>query len=455
MRGGILAKLPGVLALIVLAAGAVLFGMRDTIRLGGESFVYGFPLVVMDVTRENFTATLGAPNAPHHAREFPDSNFRNIVRPNVDTLYSVAWIDLADGPRIFEVPGTDRYYVMQFLDGWTNVFASIGPRTTGTAPGTFMIVGPDWNGPAPPSTTVLRSPTRIAWLLGRIQTNGKDDYPFVHALQDQFLLLSVEEWRTTRAHDPGDWRKAARPQEAPLYQMRAMTARQFFGRLAGLLVDNPPADADGPAVAKLLRIGVQAGEPLPEWSWLQRQALHLGMIVAERSMRDAVEKPPDLHLGWLQPPPAIGKYGDDYPLRAVVAMAGLGANLPEDAVYPNARADSSGQPLDGSHRYRLHFAKGALPPVRAFWSITAYDSDGYLVANPLGRYALGDRDRLRFNDDGSLDIYIQADPPAEAQRSNWLPTPEQGPFSVTARLYWPEASILERKWQMPGLERLD
>jgi hypothetical protein len=151
---------------------------------------------------------------------------------------------------------------------------------------------------------------------------------------------------------------------------------------------------------------------------------------------------------------SIGAYGTEYGLRAVVAMAGLGANLPADAVYPNARFDVDGQPLEGSNRYVLHFPSGGLPPVRAFWSITAYDQDGYLIANELDRYALGDRDPLKFNADGSLDLYVQAEAPAEELRTNWLPVPAQGPFRITARLYWPEQSILDGAWRMPGLRRV-
>ena len=149
----------------------------------------------------------------------------------------------------------------------------------------------------------------------------------------------------------------------------------------------------------------------------------------------------------------IGAYGTDYGLRAVVAMAGLGANLPADAVYPNARSDAAGEPLTGGQRYVLHFPADGLPPVRAFWSVTAYDGDGYLIANPAGRYALGDRDPLTFNPDGSLDIYFQAEPPEPAMRNNWLPVPAQGAFRITARLYWPEDAILRGDWQMPGIQR--
>src|SRR5512137_1032165 len=175
---------PWLIALGVAMAAVVvlLASTRGTIRQAAESYVYGYPLVLMDVTQRAFTATRAAPNTLFNVPVFPDSGFREVVRPNVDTLYSIAWLDLADGPRVFEVPATDRYYVMQFLDGWTNVFASVGPRTTGHAAGTFVIAGPGWRGSTPEGAKLLRAPTRIAWLIGRIQTNGVADYGFVHGL---------------------------------------------------------------------------------------------------------------------------------------------------------------------------------------------------------------------------------------------------------------------------------
>jgi hypothetical protein len=178
------------------------------------------------------------------------------------------------------------------------------------------------------------------------------------------------------------------------------------------------------------------------------------MRIADRRMRQASETPDRLRDGWAVPPMAIGQYGTDYGLRAVVAMAGLGANLAADAVYPNAQFDADGEPLTGGKRYVLHFPAGQTPPVRAFWSVTAYDNDGYLIANPLNRYALGDRDPLVRNADGSLDLYLQSDEPAAARRGNWLPVPAQGPFRITARLYWPEQSVLTGDWRMPGIRRV-
>jgi hypothetical protein len=217
---------------------------------------------------------------------------------------------------------------MQFLDGWTNVFASIGPRTTGRGPGVFLIAGPGWDGAVPDGATPLRSPTRIAWLLGRIQTNGVADYGFVHGLQAQLRLRSLEDFVAGRAPTPTAWQRAATSPEPPLFQMRAMDAGAYFGTLARLLADNPPAASDGPALEKLASLGVRPGQPVEALGWLEHKAISLGMKIAARRMQRAAESPRELQAGWSVPPMNIGAYGTEYGLRAVVAMAGLGANLP-------------------------------------------------------------------------------------------------------------------------------
>lgn len=441
--------------LLVLVAGALLLSQRETIRLAAQGYVFGYPLVITDLTRANFVAGMAPTNRLVHVPAFPDARFRDIVRPNVDTLYSVAWLDMNDGPWVFELPASERYAVMQFLDAWTNVFASLGPRTTGTRGGRFLLAGPHWQGQVPEGMTLLRSPTRIAWLLGRVQTNGKADYMAVHAIQAGIGLRSLADWQLGRPATTEPFRVPKQRQTPPLFQMRALSSTDFFTHLSGLLVDNPGSAGDSAALADLAQLGVQPGGAAPQWSWLQRQSVSLGIWLAERELHKALQRSDGRVAGWRQPPMHIGAYGEDYGLRAVVAMAGFGANLAADAVYPNANVDAQDQPLTGGQRYRLHFAADALPPVRAFWSVTAYDGDGFLIDNPLGRYALGDRDPLTRNADGSLDIYLQAQAPGESQQGNWLPIPASGPFSLTGRLYWPEAGVLDGSWHMPAIERLE
>jgi hypothetical protein len=442
--------------LIPLVMGvAVLYLKAEQIRLGAEAYVFGYPLVIMDVTRSNATQMLGPENQLHRVRHFPDANFREVVRPNVDTLYTSAFIDMSQGPWVFEMPANNqRYEVMPFMDAWTNVFAAPGTRSTGTAGGRFLLAGSNWQGDTPAGLTLLRAPTRIVWLIGRTQTNGVADYPVVHALQDRLALRSLAAWQGGRDDVSPLWQRTTERLLPPIAQMQSMPVTEFFERLTRLLVENPPAAADAPMMAKLARIGITPGQS-PNWGWLDRGSLALGRWIADMRIARELKKPRDLVRGWATPPASLGNYGSDYATRTAVAMVGLGANLPLDANYPNTRVDQDGQALDGSRRYRLHFKAGALPPVNAFWSVTAYSGQDFFIENPLQRYALGDRDPLAFNADGSLDLLAQATPPAGEQLKNWLPVRAGEPFLLNARLYWPKAAALNGAWAMPGVERID
>jgi hypothetical protein len=444
-----------VLLALAVAAGGMLYALSGRIMLGAQAYLFGYPLVITDVTRANAALTVGPENQLRRVRQFPDAAFRGVVRPNVDTLYTTAFIDMAKGPWVFELPANDqRYEVMPFMDAWTNVFAAPGTRTTGTGGGRFLLVGPHWRGQAPAGLTLLRSPTQIVWLIGRTQTNGGADYPLVHRLQDGLALRSLAVWQAAQPEAAVPWQAAAAPPVAPVMQMRAMSAETFFGRLATLMVNNPPAAEDAPMVASLARIGIAPGQP-PQWGPLDRWSIALGRWLADWTVARELGEPRDLVRGWSTPPAMLGNYGTAYNVRAAVAMVGLGANLPADAIYPNTKVDATGQPLDGSHRYRLHFKSGDLPPVKAFWSVTAYGPDDFFIDNPIHRYALGDRDPLVFNADGSLDLVVQADAPDGDRKSNWLPVKSGQAFLLNARLYWPKPQALDGRWGMPAVERID
>jgi hypothetical protein len=447
-----------VLALTTATAVAV-YTQAEHIVLGAEAYLYGYPLVLMDLTRAHTALTGGPENALRRVRQFPDAGFRGVVRPNVDTLYTTAFIDMAHGPWVFEMAANDqRYEVMAFIDGWTNVFAAPGTRTTGTGGGKFLLVPPGWQGTPPVGMSLLRAPTRLVWLIGRTQTNGAADLPLVHRLQDGLGLYRLADAppgnpASASAAAPG-WHASPVPPPPPLRQLQAMDTEAFFTRLALLMADNPPASADGPALRKLARIGIAPGQP-PRWGLLDRWGASLGRWIADVKVGRELQKPRDLVRGWSTPPLVLGQFGTHYNLRAVVAMVGLGANLPADAVYPQAQVDARGDALNGSHRYRLHFPAGELPPVRAFWSVTAYGADDFLIDNPLQRHALGDRDPLVYNADGSLDLWIQADPPPAARQRNWLPVRAGQRFLLNARLYWPREAGLDGRWGMPAVERID
>jgi len=428
-----------------------------------KAYVFGYPLVLMDVTRRVMTAVpkAVAHKAPVnqflHIREFPDDTMTDVVSPNADTLYSTAWLDLTKEPIILSVPDTGkRYYLMEMLDAWTNVFASPGTRTTGNGRGDFAIVGPQWKGKAPADVKEIKSPTNIAWLIGRTQTNSKEDYAAVRAIQDQYKLTPLSAWG--KVYKPPDNAPVAAGIDVktpPDEQVAKMDAATFFGRLNTLMKDNPPADAEASALNNFTAIGVAPGTPFDLKSLDQAVAKSVEGSVksAQTKIIAEAKKPHGKKVNGWDVMTNLGRYGTDYLFRSVVALVGLGANLPEDAIYPRVTEDTDGQPLNGANRYLVHFPKGQLPPVNAFWSLSMYNSKQFFAQNPINRYAIGDRDKLKFNDDGSLTINIQHESPGKEKESNWLPAPKDS-FNVFMRLYWPKKEILDGAWKAPGVERV-
>ena len=453
-----------VLATLVLVAviTAMLLVMKDKIMLGAEAYLYGYPLVMMETTRIQSAKYIGPENQLRMVRQFPNAQFKEVVRPNVDTLYTTAFISMKEGPWAFEMPANNkRYELMPFMDAWTNVFASPGTRTSGNQGGTYLLAGPEWNGQVPKGMTLLKSPTDMVWLIGRTQTNGTADFATVHELQNRLRLTkwpqppdSLSASTDSKRDAQPSWQVSTEPSLTPVAQMKALNTTEFFNRLMKLMVSNPPSPEDAPLLARLAQLEIKPGQAV-HLSGSNALSFSLGRWIAnQRVMKALNTKAQD--GSWSYPPLNLGRYGTDYNTRAAVAMVGLGANLPEDAMYPNTVLDHQGQALNGKHRYRLHFAANALPPVKAFWSITAYGADEFLIDNPLQRFAIGDRDPLVFNADGSLDLWVQATPPSQKEAAaNWLPVQIGAPFLLNARLYWPEAKALNGQWKMPVLERLN
>jgi len=449
------------LVLVSLLA-ALLLAMKDKIALGAEAYLYGYPLVMMETTRVHSAKYIGPENQLRLVRQFPNAQFKDVVRPNVDTLYTTAFISMKEGPWVFEMPANDkRYELMPFMDAWTHVFASPGTRTSGHQGATYLLVGPQWDGQLPKGMTLLKSPTDMVWLIGRTQTNSAADFATVHELQNRLRLTKwpqpTDSLSTStdskREAKPG-WQVSTEPSLPPVAQMKALSTPEFFNRLMQLMVSNPPSTEDAPLLARLAQLEMKPGQAV-HLSWANALSFSLGRWIAnQRVMKALNTKAQD--GSWSTPPLNLGRYGTDYNTRAAVAMVGLGANLPEDALYPNTALDHQGKALNGQHRYRLHFAANALPPVKAFWSITAYGADEFLIDNPLQRFALGDRDPLVFNADGSLDLWVQATPPDQKEKqANWLPVRMDSAFLLNARLYWPEATALNGQWKMPVVERLN
>jgi hypothetical protein len=234
-----------------------------------------------------------------------------------------------------------------------------------------------------------------------------------------------------------------------------MTPVEFFTAFAKAMKANPPHAADTKMVAELARIGIVPGKDFDasKLTAEQMQAIDEGGRAGSERVESFASTSRKPKPGWSTFIRNVGRYGTDYVSRAITARLALGANPPEDAVYISDFTDGSGQPLNGAMRYRMHFDKTQIPPVQAFWSLTAYDKDGYFIANALNRYAIGDRDKLKFNADGSLDLYIQGENPGAEHESNWLPAGD-GVFNLTIRLYWPNETIVSGTWQPPTVERV-
>jgi len=435
---------------------------EDAHEIAMEAYIYAYPLVLMELSRRVFTnvaqpdANGRAPiNRFGHMQAFPDAGFTDVVRPNADTLYSMLWFDLSKEPLLVHVPESGgRYYLLQMMDMWSDVFASTGTRTTGNGAQTLAIRGPRWMGPIPRGAMEIRSPTEQGWILGRTQTNGKADYDVVHRFQNRLIAKPYSDYgdgappRKGEVHSDLDM-------SAPVDQVEKLDAGAFYAMFARAARANPPHANDYPMLARMARLGLEPGRAFDIGS-IDAQARNALVDTAPQALeriKTVLPRTTRAVNGWMIVDPPVGTYGTDYLRRSAVAYSGLGANVPEDATYPSMLAEADGTPFDSAKRYVLHFDKGRMPPARAFWSLTLYNERQFFADNPIDRFAIGDRDNLVFNLDGSLDIRIQRENPG--QDANWLPTPQSGTFSLTLRIYWPKAEALDGTWSPPALRRTD
>lgn len=438
---------------------------EEAFEIGVEAYHYFYPLISMEVTRRVMTNVpagarpgFGPANAFHHMREYPRADFRDVVRPNFDTLYSTAWLDVSKEPQIVSAPDMDgRHYLLPMVDMWSNVFAVPGTRTSGTSAQNWAVVPRGWTGQLPSGVERIEATTPHVWIIGRIQTNGAADYAAVNALQDQFTVTPLSGWGASVEAAAFKVDPSVDMKTPPLVQVNTMSAEAYFALAAELMGRHPPQLTDWSMVERLKRIGIVAGKPfnLADAPAQVQSALRRA---PKAGMDGMIEKLPTLARvtnGWQMNTDTMGVYGNAYLKRAIVAMVGLGANQPEDAVYPMCLADAAGEALLGERRYEIHFSKEELPPVNAFWSVTMYDAQGFQVANPINRFAIGDRDALKYNADGSLTISIQHTDPGVEKQANWLPSPASGTLGITMRLYAPKAAVLEGRWNPPAVRRVD
>ncbi|WP_433733246.1 DUF1254 domain-containing protein [Nocardia sp. CA-129566] len=429
----------------------------DAREIAADTYTYAYPLVLTELTRR--ASMQKAPmNQFENLRAFPDANFTRVVRPNADTLYSSLWFDVSKEPLAIRIPSSgERYHLFEMMDMWTDVFASPGSRTTGNQEQTIVLAAKGWNGELPAGALLIHSPTLTGWIVGRTQTNGTPDYPEVHKFQDGLIATPLSQFGKQYTAPKTAIDPAWDVQTAPVEQIEKMSPQQYFGLFAELMKVNPPHDNDSPMLQRMARIGIEAGRSFslaaapPE----ARQALEAAPATTLGAIKSSVTKSAVPQNGWRTWMTGIGTYGTDYRARARIAFAGLGANTIEDAIYPTAFTDGNGKPFTSDGRYMLHFANNQIPPVRGFWSLTMYNEGQFFAANPINRYAIGDRDKLHFNPDGSLDLYIQRDSPGADKESNWLPAPATGPFSMNLRMYWPKPQVLSGDWTPPPVTRIE
>jgi len=434
----------------------------SALRAGAAAYQFGVPLLTMQRTFATATSATvpngrgaGPVNQFSHFAKLADAKDRTVVAPNADTLYSNLWLDLRRQPQVIHtVAGVKRFHVIPLLSPYEENFANIGSPAGAHPDGDYLITGPGFRGRTPKGLTRIRSPYDRVWIVGRTEIDGPSDLKATRKVMEGYVVTPLNRWnprkpyayrppapqrvvrKTTAAHVPG-----TAPGEDPA---------TFFDALGDQLRRFPPTAADAPVVATMASVGIGPGlHPTRDGKLTDAQL---------QGLRDAVTQGPgklqnelvkryfdgfDAHNGWLVT--VLGHYGTDYLLRAIVDKVGLGAPLPQVAMYPTTQFDRNRAPLTGARRYVVHFPKSAFPiPVRFFWSLTMYDADNFFVVNPLGRYLLNDRSKLTYNADGSLDVYVQPTAPsAAAQQRNWLPSPASAAFHLTMRLYGMSAAGIE------------
>ena len=413
-----------------------------------QAFTYAFPIAEMMRLRWNYLEDPANParvpaNQFVHGRDLVDYRRRVVTTPNNDTLYSRAFLDLSAGPVRIHVPDTGgRYYSIALYDIFSNHFATIGRRLTGTLEGDFIVVGPHWQGELPEKARLVRSPTDDVLVLTRIVVDGAADLPAVRALQDGTRIEPLSKHESQRP-------KGIAPVPG--------SAATFVTMANQALALNGVPSYERPLLDRFASVGICgktcSWDALPADVRAEWDRRFPAMLASLKKSLAGDAKPVD---GWYYNPPQIGNFGTDYNYRAIIALNALLAMEPAEAVYPSAETDTRGDAFSGERKYRLRIPATGVP-VDAFWSLSMYElmDDGrlFFTANPINRYAIGDRTGgLKRNADGSIDILIQNESPGGDKEANWLPAPK-GQFRMVFRAYQPKSDILDYRFRIPGVER--
>ncbi|PWJ41768.1 DUF1254 domain-containing protein [Sediminitomix flava] len=434
---------------------------EEATTIAEDAYIFSLPLLLWEKQFQRITYTtepkgLMAPMGQFgHARRFVDASNKMVVGFNVDVLYSFAGLDLREEPFVLSVPAIeDRYWIMQIINAWNDVPEAPGSRTHGEKACNFLIAGPNWEGQVPEGMELIRSNTNITCIGGRIYCSGEEaDYAIVNALQDQVTLTPLSAWGTDFTP----------PANVPLADIEfpvdvnqavlSMDVETYFNNTNRILAGSETYKADAPILAQMKKIGLEAGKEfsLDNFDAEVAVGIKAGFAQGHKRLMEIAENLGVIKNGWTVTY-EMGRYGADYDLRAGWSYLGLGGNLIEDAFYPLTRVDQNDDELHGDHKYVLTFENGNMPPENAFWSLTMYDADAYLVENPLDRYALSNKTDLKYEADGSLKIYFQHERPSEDKVANWLPAPE-GTFMMTLRVYAPKENAQNGEWIPPVVEK--
>jgi hypothetical protein len=422
-----------------------------TRSIAEEAYAFFYPLVIMEKTRQTHMAVGSEMGRLFHQRKRSTHKERTVARPNADTLFSSVWLDLNNGPVILKTPESlGRYYMYQVLDAWSDTICVVGSRTVGEGPTSVAFVPTGWTGHLPEGVFAVTAPTRTLWIIGRVYVAGDDDLSAALAFQNAVELIQSQgsnEATTKELFPP-----VTMP---PVAQVGALSAEEFFNLGAALMARETPHGTDGSQLLRLARLGFLPGKvfKFSEQSEEVQEALGSAPLSVLPRLKRPRNDPFAMVNGWHINRSQIGVWANSYFLRALVALVGLAANPVEDALYPGLLKDSEGNRIDGAVNYKLHFEPGNTPPADAFWSITAYDADGFLIENELNRYCIGSSDQIEYNEDGSLDIYLGPTLPSESPLSNWLPTCEGG-SNPSLRLYDPRPEAYDGTWKPPVAQRI-
>lgn len=414
-----------------------------------EAYVYLFPLVLMDATKTSATNVEepdGAGHAPVnqliHSQSLANDEFKMVVTPNVDTLYTQAWVDLSEEPMIYRMPKSDRFFNVQILDAWTNTSDVL------KEPGDYALVKTGWNGELPANVTRVDVPTNTAWMICRMVVDDEKDINRVKGIQSNMKLVPLSSYNSINDYNPPRGKYDKVNDFVPVQKVLSMTPKEFFDSANNLMLFNPPSTEDAEMVVKLASVGIGPGLTfdnsfLPEnfatkWSDMLKNLKE--KLFAEASKYT-------IPLGdWRYFGKPIGDFGNAYMYRAAIALGGLGANTIDVAIYPKVDNDHNGEALNGAKEYVIHMESA--PPVLkdGFWSITAYGQDDFLIKNPINRYCINDRSKCKYNEDGSLDIIVSKES-QDSNMENWLPVGE-GEFHLYMRIYYPDMNEISN-WKPP------